>query len=137
MTTIRTVTGSLVLGLALTLGAAASAGPPAKLQPSEPGWNRAERSFERFATSWMKKLGRDEATHRRGVSQKSQSYRGYTDGFETELRATGVPTSPFVGILRYAELTYRCEGGKADRCRVATRTPVTEIFRLEGERWIY
>ena len=65
------------------------------------------------------------------------TYRGFDDAFTVELRPTGHPTAPFVGILRYNEQVFSCNGVDASKCSVASSLPVTEIFRYQGGRWIY
>ena len=104
---------------------------------------RAEESFGRFARKWMSKLGEPmkrrsnvQRVSLRAIPGRPSSFRGYEGDFQLDLRPTGVESSPFVGILRYSELTYRCTGDQGP-CRVVDRTPVTEIFRLKGGRWIY
>ena len=65
------------------------------------------------------------------------TYRAVDDTFETELRPTGRPTSPYVGVLRYTEHTYTCNDVHASRCRVTSSLPMTEVFRYRGGRWTY
>ncbi len=117
---------------ALLLAAAPSlADSPAAIAPAQ---TRAEASFSTFAESWMAKLGRAESGNR--ASLKNGSYRGFGKDFRTQLRATGNPASPYVGVLQYTELTYQCRpGGKS--CRVASTIPVMEIFRFRSGRWVY
>ena len=55
----------------------------------------------------------------------------------TELKPTGNPESPYVGILRYVEHVYECNGPSDRNCRRVSATPVTEIFRFRNGRWIY
>jgi hypothetical protein len=104
---------------------------------------RAESSFSDFARSWMAKMEDNEAQNRKnstvqpGPSQNLITYRGFGEDFTVELRPTGHPSAPFVGILRYNEEVYSCDGADASRCSVASSLPVTEIFRYQGGRWIY
>lgn len=137
-----------VLAAALALLVAPGAGAddlesatPASI--AEGGDAGAHASFQVFAASWMQKMHRVEADQRRnptvrpGAERALVTYRGYEDDYEIELRATGHPTSPYVGILRYTERVYSCDSVKALDCTVASRIPVTEIFRLQAGRWIY
>ena len=104
---------------------------------------RARASFDEFARSWMAKMEATEAKNRAhptvqpGPSANIVTYRGYDDGFTVELRPTGQPSAPFVGILRYNEQVYSCSAVDASKCTVASSSPVTEIFRYQGGRWIY
>lgn len=133
-----------LLGLLLAPGAGADgidSATPASI--AEGGDAGAHASFQVFAASWMQKMARVEADQRRnptvrpGAEHTLVTYRGYEDDYEIELRATGHPTSPYVGILRYTERVYSCDSVKALQCTVASRIPVTEIFRLQAGRWIY
>ena len=54
-----------------------------------------------------------------------------------ESRPTEPRFAPFVGILRYNEQVYNCNGVDATKCSVSSSLPVTEIFRYQGGRWIY
>jgi hypothetical protein len=91
----------------------------------------------------MTKMRENEAQNREnpivqpGPNENIVTYRGFDDGFTVELRPTGHPASPFVGILRYNEQVYSCNGVDASACSVASSLPVTEIFRYQGGRWVY
>jgi len=104
---------------------------------------RARTSFSEFARSWMAKMEANEAQNRKnptvqpGPSENIVTYRGFDEGFTVELRPTGHPAAPFVGILRYNEQVYSCNGVDASMCTVASSLPVTEIFRYQGGRWVY
>ncbi len=104
---------------------------------------RARSSFSEFARSWMGKMAENEAQNRKnptvqpGPSENIITYRGFGEDFTVELRPTGHPAAPFVGILRYNEQVYNCSGVDASKCTVASSLPVTEIFRYQGGRWIY
>jgi hypothetical protein len=118
--------------LCLLLAAApALADPPAAISPS----NRAEASFSTFAKSWMAKLGRAESGNKASV--QNGSYRGFGKDFHTTLRATGNPASPYIGMLQYTEVEYKCARPGGKKCRVASTVPVMEIFRFRSGRWIY
>jgi hypothetical protein len=103
----------------------------------------ARTSFSDFARSWMAKMQKNEAQNREnpivqpGPSENIVTYRGFDEGFTVELRPTGHPSAPFVGILRYNEQVYSCNGLDASKCSVASSLPVTEIFRYQGGRWVY
>ncbi len=104
---------------------------------------RARTSFSDFARSWMAKMQENEAKNREnpivqpGPSENIVTYRGFDEGFTVELRPTGHPAAPFVGILRYNEQVYSCNAVDASKCSVASSLPVTEIFRYQGGRWVY
>ena len=70
-------------------------------------------------------------------SQTLVTYKGYGGDFQIEIKQTGYVRAPFVGILRYKEQLYACTDARATRCRVASITPVTEIFRFQNGRWVY
>ena len=104
---------------------------------------RARTSFSDFARTWMVKMQENEARNRKnptvqpGPSENMVTYRGFGEDFTVELRPTGHPSAPFVGILRYNEQVYTCNGVGASKCSVASSLPVTEIFRYQGGRWVY
>jgi hypothetical protein len=124
--------GSAALALAL---------PPSNLAPPEQG--PAKKSFARFAEDWMAKVRRLAERDRRNPTIGSSArdplvtYRGYAEDFSIELRATGHPRAPFVGLLRYVELIYSCTDARSDDCTVSSALPVTEIFRFQNGRWVY
>jgi hypothetical protein len=118
------------------------AGPPAAISEDD-SHQRTLRSFKSFASSWMDKMKRVE-THNRtspelrlSGSRNVASYKGYTSDFKIEIKPTGYAKAPFVGVLRYTEQLFTCVDERATRCRVASTTPVTEIFRFQDGRWVY
>lgn len=110
---------------------------------ADAGRSRAEDQFQTFATKWMANVqrlqtqDRSKPTMRAGAGGAQATYRGYSDDFKTELRPTGHPSAPYVGLLRYTELMYSCPTANTNDCVVASRVPVTEIFRYENGRWSY
>ena len=125
----------------LLLGAQALAGPPAAIPDPDPAHARALRSFEGFAASWMRKMRKGAAITRRKPARNDpgarRTYVDYDGSFRVELRPTGRPRAPFVGILRYAEIEYACADHTNDHCTAASRQGVTEIFRFEDGHWVY
>ncbi|MDH3213504.1 MAG: hypothetical protein OEM05_13560 [Myxococcales bacterium] len=140
---LRCAVRSGLVAAAILWGSAAPALalPPANLAPLEQG--RAKKSFARFAEDWMAKVRRLAERERRSPTIGSHAhdplltYRGYADDFSIELRATGHPRAPFVGLLRYVELLYSCSDTRTDDCKVSSALPVTEIFRFQNGRWVY
>jgi len=136
----RVLVASAVFASFLVSGSAL-AEPPAAIAPQ--GHERVRATFERFASTWMDKIRRLETqqrespTIRPGAGGLLVTYRGYGDAFKTELRSTGHPSAPYVGILRYSEHLYSCQSVEATKCTVASTVPVTEIFRFEDGRWVY
>jgi hypothetical protein len=134
--TICTVTVVLLLMVAPTIAGEVAAIPNSVDE-------RARTSFSDFARSWMAKMAKNEAQSRKnptvqpGPSENIITYRGFGEDFTVELRPTGHPSAPFVGILRYNEQVYSCNGVDASKCSVVSSLPVTEIFRYQGGRWIY
>ena len=134
--TICTIVAALLLMAAPTIADDVAAIPDSADE-------RARTSFSDFARSWMAKMQENEAQNREnptvqpGASENIVTYRGFDEGFTVELRPTGHPTAPFVGILRYNEQVYSCSGLGASKCSVASSLPVTEIFRYQGGRWVY
>jgi len=134
--TICTVTAALLLMATPTVADDVAAIPHSADE-------RARTSFSDFARSWMAKMQKNEAQNREnptvqpGPSENIVTYRGFDEDFTVELRPTGHPAAPFVGILRYNEQVYSCNGVDASKCSVASSLPVTEIFRYQGGRWVY
>jgi hypothetical protein len=131
----------ILLSALLLTATAALAGSPAGL--ANPAQTRAEASFHRFVEEWMQKVRDLELKHRgsptvkNGASRPLVTYRGYGDDYSIELRPTGHPKAPYVGLLRYTEHVYSCETMQAESCRIASSVPVTEIFRYQDGRWSY
>ena len=132
----------LVAGCALILlPATAMADSPAAI--SDASRTRAEDQFHQFAKTWMANVqrlqtqDRDKPTVRAGSNGTQVSFRGYGEDYSVELRPTGHPSAPFVGLLRYTELMYSCPSASSKDCSVSSRVPVTEIFRYENGRWSY
>jgi hypothetical protein len=125
--------------LALGIATAALAGPPAAIPNPDPAHQRAERSFDEFAKGWMQKMARLESQNRAKPTLASNvaSYRGYEDDYVIELKPTGSSTAPWVGILRYHELTYTCADKSTASCAPSKKMRVTEIFRFQGGKWVY
>jgi len=112
----------------LLLAPASFAGPPAALAE---GHDSAAASFDRFADSWMERMRTN------GQTRKGTAYTGYGANVQRELRATGSPRAPWVGILHYDEHVYQCSNPSRTSCGVTRTTPVTEIFRFQNGRWVY
>ncbi len=133
--------GLVAVAVLWGIAAPAAALPPTSFTPGEQ--ERARQSFALFADDWMAKAQRFEEhdrqhpTIRPGASDPLVTYRGYGDEFSIELRPTGHPKAPYVGLLRYTELLYSCTDAKADDCTIASSLPVTEIFRFQDGRWVY
>jgi hypothetical protein len=140
----RTMPHRILATLAFLLLSAgpAMSGPPAAI-PEHDSHRRAVNSFESFASGWMEKMARAEAQNRAKPqirpygSRTLITYRGYGNDFDIEVKNTGYAPAPFIGILRYSEKLYTCVDSAATRCQVASTTPVTEIFRFQGGRWVY
>ena len=136
---LRILTASVCLLLCSGLALAA---PPASI-PEDDSQQRTLRSFKSFASSWMKKMERVETGNRAKpqirplASGNLFTYKGYASDFDIEIKQTGYPVAPFVGILRYSEQVFNCVDASATRCRVVSTIPVTEIFRFQDGRWIY
>lgn len=109
--------------------AGAAAEPPAA--PALPTNEAVRASFDRFARSWLEGLDREG----RRAAARSKSHRRFGPEFDIELRPTGRPRTPWVGILRYWESAYRCLPKAA--CKLAESTPITEVFRYQNGRWVY
>ncbi len=127
----------------VALATAALAGPPAAIPNPDPAQQRAERSFDEFAKTWMQKMARAEGQNRAKPSLQPQgsamvaSYRGYEPTYQIELKPTGSSTAPWVGLLRYHELTYTCADKSTTSCAPSKKLRVTEIFRFQGGKWVY
>jgi hypothetical protein len=134
---------SLCLVLVLGFAAGALAGPPAAIPNPDPAHQRAERSFDEFAKSWMQKMARLESQNRAKPMVGAHggamvaSYRGYDGDYRIELKPTGSSSAPWVGILRYHELTYTCADQSTASCSPSKKMRVTEIFRFQGGKWVY
>jgi len=136
MTRLGTALTSALLLVGLCLPALAE--PPASIPVQDAAQRRASRSFDRFATGWMKKMKRAQESGRKQIKAQG-SYRGFADSsMRMQLRPTGSSKAPYVGLLRYQEQQIRCKDPKARKgCKVISTTPVTEIFRFQNGHWVY
>ena len=123
----------LMVGAVTCAAAAVNASEPAAIAPSDPALAKAEASFQTFASEWMRKMAAAEAHEK--AKAGGGAYRGYDDAFKIELKPTGSPTAPYVGLLRYQE--HQCAAGGGASCKATSTTAVTEIFRFQGGRWAY
>ena len=120
---------------------AAHADSPATIPDT--GRDRAGTAFDVFAAKWMDRARDSEKNDRANPSVKPGAaaplvtYRGYGDDYALELRPTGNPTSPFVGLIRYTEHLYSCTSVEATDCSIVSSVPITEIFRYQSGRWRY
>jgi hypothetical protein len=108
-----------------------------------------ERSFQKFCSGWMTKLQKREvhnAEQIRFVRKDGHvigEYAGYAKKpARCEVKATGVPASPYIGKLVYEERVYRKTGRSPTRAlssqpKLVGATEVLEIFRFDGDDWIY
>jgi len=132
---------ALLAALALQSASGALAEPPARIALDGDVTPRA--SFEAFARDWMARArergDQDRANPRLAPGARVQvaRYREVGARFETELRATGEPDAPYVGVLRYTESVVQCADLRGTACHVVAKQPVIEMFRLRGRRWVY
>jgi len=143
--TIRSRTLRLLCAFGAPFALASLAGAEGKTPAAIPPADQAGASaaLDAFASQWMDRMERVEDDNRRkpttvrGGAASEVTYRGYTNDFKVELRPTGYPAAPFVGLIRYGEQLFRCTDAGATRCGVSQTTPVTEIFRFQNGRWVY
>jgi hypothetical protein len=125
------------------LAGAVLAGSPAMVQPADHAATGVEESFASFAEDWIgRALARGERDRSAPRAQPGASglvftYRQVAEDFETELRPTGRPAAPFVGVIRYTEHTYTCSDVKGTDCTRTSALPLTEVFRFRDGRWGY
>jgi hypothetical protein len=114
---------------------------PAAIRNS--GNDQARTQLKSFAKNWIAKMRSVETQNRKnpkirpGASASVTSYRGFGDDYTVEVRPTGRPTAPYIGILRYSEQVYTCRDSNASKCSVSASSPVTEIFRYKAGQWVY
>jgi hypothetical protein len=127
----------------------------AVLAIAPPAWAEAVadaspgHDFEGFCSRWMEKLRLREAKNLRTarIVKNGTGYVGEFKGYgrralRCRARATGSPSTPWVGQLVYEEIVYRKRGKSLDAARsskpeIAARTHVLEIFKFDGSRWVY
>jgi hypothetical protein len=143
VTRLRALRLLCALATPLTLASLAGADGKTPAAPTPADQAGASAALEAFASQWMDKMERVEDDNRRkptvvrGGAGSEVTYRGYTDDFKIEIRPTGYPAAPFVGVIRYGEQLFKCSDPGATRCGVAHTTPVREIFRFQNGRWVY
>lgn len=128
--------------VALFAGGVANASPAA-IDRDGAGASSAERSFQGFAGHWIdravERSERDSHAPRAHTASSGLvfTYRSVDDQFRTELRPTGHPSSPYVGLLHYTEHVYTCSDVKGSDCHVTSSQPQTEVFRYRDGAWGY
>jgi hypothetical protein len=107
------------------------------------------QSFQKFCSGWMTKLQQREVRNAEQVQFVRRNgavigeYAGYAKKpARCEVKATGVPASPYIGKLVYEERVYRKTGRSPTRAlsskpKVVGSTEVLEIFRFDGDDWVY
>jgi len=132
------------LALALVGGAARAETPAGKKATStssaggEQKMGQASSAFDSFTSTWMTQLAAASALQPVAAGAvASRTYRKYTGEFTKEVKPTGVPSNPFVGVLRYVEEEYSCSDAARTQCSLVSTMPVTEIFRFQNGRWVY
>jgi hypothetical protein len=112
--------------------------PKASLKSSSGAGSEAQArsAFDVFTQDWMNKLRSSSAI--RTVSTASGStIKRFSTTHTVEVKPTGSPSNPFVGVLHYTEESYNCSDAAQRNCTLADSTPVTEIFRFQNGKWVY
>ncbi len=128
---------NLLMGMGPVSGAAAAAGDPETIR----------KRFETFASGWMEKLRErqrfnlSKAKWRPSGAGVEAVYIGYDTANFRILPLSNVETNP-IGKLVYLELTMRLVGATEEAARalqpeIVDRVEVTELFRYDGEKWVY
>ena len=112
--------------------------PKAALKSSSGGGAEAQArsAFDSFTQTWMDKLRSSSAIRTVSTSSGSTVKRFSTSHTE-EVKPTGSPSNPFVGVLHYTEESYNCSDAAQRNCTLVESTPVTEIFRFQNGKWVY
>ena len=116
---------------------------PAMVARTDGGVAQAKSSFDGFARQWIAKaLARSEREGeapraRSGAAGMTFTYQAVAEDFDTELRPTGRPSAPWVGVLHYTEHTYTCADALGKECHITSSLPMTEVFRFRDGSWGY
>jgi len=97
---------------------------------------QARSAFDSFTQTWMDKLRSSSAIRTVSTSSGSTVKRFSTSHTE-EVKPTGSPSNPFVGVLHYTEESYNCSDAAQRNCTLVESTPVTEILRFQNGKWVY
>ena len=141
VTRILRASTAFLVPLVLAGASYGQAATPKAIAPADS--QAAEASLGTFASQWMDRMQRVEDDNRKTPEMVSEpggpkhQYRGYSDDFKIEIRPTGYPGAPFVGLIRYGEQLIECADRGATRCGVKKTQRVTEIFRFQNGRWVY
>ena len=112
--------------------------PKAALKSTSGGGAEAQArsAFDSFTETWMEKLRGSSAL--RTVSTGSGStIKRFSTSHSEEVKPTGSPANPYVGVLHYTEESYNCSDSAQRNCTLVDSTPVTEIFRYQNGKWVY
>lgn len=106
-------------------------------------------SFENFTKGWMAKLEQVSQQNSRELKPEPAAngrlvgrYVCYGPDCVREVRGTDSKTTPYVGIIRYAQKAMEKEGETPQKMKAHPGLPtgeiqVTEIFRYTSGRWVY
>lgn len=128
--------------------ATASAAPAkAKARSGPLTLEQAQQEFTSFARQWVAALSRNMLGNAANMAV-AQEGGGYVarfaeveqDTMEVEVKATDLPTCPFVGVLKYFECSYEARGDSPEAAKSGAfsrvrKVRVTELFRHSGTRW--
>jgi len=98
---------------------------------------QARSAFDSFTQNWMDKLRGSSALQTVSASSGGRTVKRFSTTHTEEVKPTGSPTNPYVGILHYTEESYSCSDAAQKNCTLVDSTPVTEIFRYQNGHWVY
>ncbi len=98
---------------------------------------QARSAFDSFTETWMDKLRGSSALRTVAASSGGSTVKRFSTTHTEEVKPTGSPSNPFVGVLHYTEESYNCSDAAQRNCTLVESTPVTEIFRFQNGKWVY
>ncbi len=126
-------------------------GKPLETAPevlADPKAAKALEQFRHFAVEWLAKNNRAYVQGTAAKPKVTKQGQGYVatymeslpNSLETLVKPSEYSHTPFIGVMRYEEKLYRCEGPTAEAARQAPcsevdSTRITEIFRYAKNKW--
>jgi hypothetical protein len=98
---------------------------------------QARSAFDAFTQNWMDKLRGSSALQTVSASSGGRTVKRFSTTHTEEVKPTGSPSNPYVGVLHYTEESYSCSDAAQKNCTLVDSTPVTEIFRYQNGQWVY
>jgi hypothetical protein len=138
---IERILPAAILCICCVAGVAFASEAPKQIDPA------VQAEFDTFTKNYLDKIRNNmcDTASARKLTKNSDGFVGTYSEVDAESRTIQVKTSsskacPFIGVMRYKERHYSCEGGNKSQaaqgpCNVVKVSGMTEIFRYSDGKW--